>query len=318
MELRLENFRDLDFHFVTPITLADGQSLVLDLVCEGVATADECDPSVFYSGFTRSTDDRGLAGACPGHAARRLGRLPPSGARRVRGPGAGWDQRPWSGGHGLPPAAHLPPPSGTTTRVSVTAKGAQATANSYQSAISADGRWVAFSFLAGTSSAGQQRRTRGLCQGPPDGRHRAAAALEGSVPRGRGQADQPSISANGEFVAFRYAPPATTGTVNLPDPASDLSVATRQGHDRTAADPGLRDRDLLGTGDFSRQRLGGVRRLWDDRIRRGRAIPDLCLEPCERAADARFGGHPGRARQRPEQPASIPRRGLRRLRVPRR
>jgi hypothetical protein len=55
MELRLENFRDLDFHFVTPITLSDGESLILDLVCEAVATADDCDPSVFYSGFTRST-----------------------------------------------------------------------------------------------------------------------------------------------------------------------------------------------------------------------------------------------------------------------
>lgn len=53
MSLRLENFRDLDFHFVTPIVLGDGQSLVLDLVCEGVASEAECDPSVFYSGYQR-------------------------------------------------------------------------------------------------------------------------------------------------------------------------------------------------------------------------------------------------------------------------
>src|SRR5688572_22373908 len=53
-----------------------------------------------------------------------------------------------------PPAAHLPPPTGGTTRVSVAAKGAQATAYSYQSALSADGRWVAFSSLAGNLVGG--------------------------------------------------------------------------------------------------------------------------------------------------------------------
>jgi hypothetical protein len=53
--LRLQNFRDLDFHFVTPIVLSKGQSLVIDLVCEGVATPAECDPSLFYSGYLRSS-----------------------------------------------------------------------------------------------------------------------------------------------------------------------------------------------------------------------------------------------------------------------
>ena len=53
MTLRLENFRDLDFHFVTPIVLGDGQSLVLDLSCEGVTKVEDCDPSLFYSGFIR-------------------------------------------------------------------------------------------------------------------------------------------------------------------------------------------------------------------------------------------------------------------------
>jgi hypothetical protein len=48
MELRLENFRDLDFHFVTPILVASGQSLVLSASC----TTSPCDPSVLYSGFT--------------------------------------------------------------------------------------------------------------------------------------------------------------------------------------------------------------------------------------------------------------------------
>jgi hypothetical protein len=55
MILRLENFRDLDFHFVTPVVLTDGQSLILDLVCEGVGTPEECDPSLYYSGYLRQT-----------------------------------------------------------------------------------------------------------------------------------------------------------------------------------------------------------------------------------------------------------------------
>ena len=49
-QLRLENFRDFDLHFVTPIVLTSGQSLNLSLAC----TAEgPCDPSVLYSGYLR-------------------------------------------------------------------------------------------------------------------------------------------------------------------------------------------------------------------------------------------------------------------------
>jgi hypothetical protein len=48
-QLRLENFRDFDLHFVTPIVLVPGQSLNLSLAC----TAGPCDPSVLYSGYIR-------------------------------------------------------------------------------------------------------------------------------------------------------------------------------------------------------------------------------------------------------------------------
>jgi hypothetical protein len=49
-QLRLENFRDFDLHFVTPIVLVPGQSLNLSLAC----TAEgPCDPSVLYSGYLR-------------------------------------------------------------------------------------------------------------------------------------------------------------------------------------------------------------------------------------------------------------------------
>jgi hypothetical protein len=50
LRLRLENFRDIDFHFVTPIVVAAGQSLDLSLACTGSGT---CDPAVYYSGYLR-------------------------------------------------------------------------------------------------------------------------------------------------------------------------------------------------------------------------------------------------------------------------
>ena len=49
MNLRLENFRDLDFHFVTPIVVKSGEKLTLTASCTSSGT---CDPSVYYSGFT--------------------------------------------------------------------------------------------------------------------------------------------------------------------------------------------------------------------------------------------------------------------------
>ncbi|MCY7418897.1 MAG: hypothetical protein LH650_10445 [Chloroflexi bacterium] len=47
MVLRLENFRDLDFHFVTPIAVGPGQQL--RLACEGPCEA----AGLFFSGFER-------------------------------------------------------------------------------------------------------------------------------------------------------------------------------------------------------------------------------------------------------------------------
>ncbi len=50
LELRLENFRDLDFHFVTPIVVPAGSNLNMTLVC---TDAGSCDPAVLYSGYLR-------------------------------------------------------------------------------------------------------------------------------------------------------------------------------------------------------------------------------------------------------------------------
>ena len=50
ISLRLENFRDLDYHWVTPIVVPAGQNLQLALTCTGISNS-QCDPSVLYSGF---------------------------------------------------------------------------------------------------------------------------------------------------------------------------------------------------------------------------------------------------------------------------
>jgi len=50
MRLRLENFRDYDVHFVTPIVFGPGDQLGLSLRCE---SGGVCDPAVLYSGYLR-------------------------------------------------------------------------------------------------------------------------------------------------------------------------------------------------------------------------------------------------------------------------
>ncbi len=47
--LRLENFRDLDFHFVTPITIRTGETVTLAASC-----APTCQPAVFFSGYVQA------------------------------------------------------------------------------------------------------------------------------------------------------------------------------------------------------------------------------------------------------------------------
>ncbi|MFI5259982.1 MAG: hypothetical protein ACHQ01_10305 [Candidatus Limnocylindrales bacterium] len=54
-DLAMENYRDLDFHFVTPVVLKSGDALTFTATCTaGLASAPPttCNPSVFYTGFT--------------------------------------------------------------------------------------------------------------------------------------------------------------------------------------------------------------------------------------------------------------------------
>jgi hypothetical protein len=50
LNLRLENFRDLDFHFVTPIQAVNGQTI--SMVCSP-DTGQKCTASVYYSGYKK-------------------------------------------------------------------------------------------------------------------------------------------------------------------------------------------------------------------------------------------------------------------------
>jgi hypothetical protein len=50
LQLRLENFRDYDLHFVTPIVVGPDDALNLTLSC---TSPGSCDPAVFYSGYLR-------------------------------------------------------------------------------------------------------------------------------------------------------------------------------------------------------------------------------------------------------------------------
>ncbi len=47
--LRLENFRDFDEHFVTPIVVGNGQTLKLAVTC---TDSSPCDPWLYFTGFT--------------------------------------------------------------------------------------------------------------------------------------------------------------------------------------------------------------------------------------------------------------------------
>ena len=54
LTLRLENFRDLDFHFVTPLVFKPSDKLQLACSSDPVADGSSCDASVYYSGYFKN------------------------------------------------------------------------------------------------------------------------------------------------------------------------------------------------------------------------------------------------------------------------
>ncbi|HWC13864.1 MAG TPA: hypothetical protein VG929_04645 [Actinomycetota bacterium] len=51
LEVRLDNFRDLDYHFVSPIVFGPGAALVLRATCSDAAP---CSPALYYVGTIES------------------------------------------------------------------------------------------------------------------------------------------------------------------------------------------------------------------------------------------------------------------------
>ena len=54
LTLRLENFRDLDFHFVTPVIFKPNDKLQLACGSDPVSDGSACDASVYYSGYFKN------------------------------------------------------------------------------------------------------------------------------------------------------------------------------------------------------------------------------------------------------------------------
>lgn len=54
MKLRAENFRDLDYHFVTPLVFNAGERLVLRIQCTS-SSDGQCRIGIYYSGFFQAT-----------------------------------------------------------------------------------------------------------------------------------------------------------------------------------------------------------------------------------------------------------------------
>jgi len=48
----LENFRDLDFHFVTPLVFKESQTMTLS--CSPDPAGSLCNASVYYSGYFKN------------------------------------------------------------------------------------------------------------------------------------------------------------------------------------------------------------------------------------------------------------------------
>lgn len=54
LEVRMENFRTDDHHFVTPVVFTEGQQVVLSIRCENEGSQD-CTASAYFNGFTKQT-----------------------------------------------------------------------------------------------------------------------------------------------------------------------------------------------------------------------------------------------------------------------
>lgn len=116
------------------------------------------------------------------------------------------------------PAAPLPAPPGRTTLLSRARDGGVADNGSIEPSMSANGRYVAFTSIASDLVTGDVPGTLDVfLLDRQTGRIRRAPMPAGNVARTQPSLSEPSISANGRWVAFSYRePPPPNTTVSLP------------------------------------------------------------------------------------------------------
>lgn len=56
IEVRMENFRDLDYHFVSPVVFTAGQLVVFSVQCENPDDR-ACNPGAYFNGFTKAVPE---------------------------------------------------------------------------------------------------------------------------------------------------------------------------------------------------------------------------------------------------------------------
>jgi Tol biopolymer transport system component len=124
------------------------------------------------------------------------------------------ESHPATGHEETPPAAHLPPPPGTTSLVSTRPDGKFPAGPSAQASISANGRWVAFTSAAPDLVPGDTNEALDVFVLDRSNGSMTRLPLPGGAPVAPGgRAYEPSMAANGSVVAFVYEPPAPASTV---------------------------------------------------------------------------------------------------------
>jgi Tol biopolymer transport system component len=92
--------------------------------------------------------------------------------------------------------------AGTTSRVSTDSSGAEGNGNSYNAAISADGRWVAFESDASDLVAGDNNGKRDVFLKDRQNGATTRVSTDSSGSGGNGDSFHPSVSADGRYIAF--------------------------------------------------------------------------------------------------------------------
>ena len=152
-----------------------------------------------------------------------------------------------------PPDAPLPAPPGRTTLVSQRAGGGFPNNASAEPSISADGRYVAFASSATNIAGGGGRRRNPAVYVLDRQRGRTIRLPLPPGFAGGGQAREPSISADGNVVAFTYQPPSGLAVPGSLVIAWDRGTGRSQVASRTSASEpaaGSREPSVSATGRF--------------------------------------------------------------------